>query len=220
MTITKPQAIFFDWDGTLADSYSFLDRAHSHVRQRFGFRAFEPGEYKQYFGQPREVLYPLIYGEENYEQAKIWFEDYVVENRHLLQPLEGADALMHAIADADIPMGVVSNKRGDFLRGEAAHFGWADIFVSVIGAGEALQDKPAADPLFKALNDGGLPDLHPDAVWFVGDTRYDLECARNAGAQAVLIRNGMEVEGLIKEYAPDLVAEDCRDFQEKLLHCL
>jgi phosphoglycolate phosphatase len=58
-------------------------------------------------------------------------------------------------ADLGIVMGVVSNKKAQFLRQEIEGFGWGGYFKAVVGAGDAPRDKPAADPLIKIANDCG-----------------------------------------------------------------
>ncbi len=82
-----PYAIFWDWDGTLVDSYSFLNDAHNHTLRTLGFEPFKGDEYKEYFGKPRETLYPAIY-KDKCEQAKDVFQSYVTENSHKILPLK------------------------------------------------------------------------------------------------------------------------------------
>lgn len=216
----KPRAVFFDWDGTLADTYQFLNEAHSHVRGRFGLAPFAEGEYKNYFGKPRETLYPLIYGQDNFAQAKIWFEEYVVANREQIKPLAGADEMLTMAHDVGYAMGVVSNKKSEYIAAEAQLYGWSDYFLSIVGAGDAAKDKPSTAPLLMALDMAGLSDVAMGELWFVGDTDSDLKCAAAMGCVSVLIANGMDVSALAEEYRPDLVVADCADLQEKLLQCL
>ncbi len=220
MELKAPKAIFFDWDGTLVDSYQFLVDAHGAVRGRFGLPLFEEGEYEQYFGKPRDVLYRLIYGEGNYEQAKIWFQDYVLAHHiDALKPIKGAGELLAVVQDMNIPMGVVSNKKSDFIRKEAEKFGWESYFESITGAGDAAQDKPAVDPLVLGLCNAGL-SLGGEDIWFVGDTDSDLKCAQDFGCVSVLLRNGVDTAILEHTYKPHLALECCARLQEKLLHCV
>ena len=60
-------------------------------------------------------------------------------------------------AGAGWPQGVVSNKAGAFLRREVTYLGWNRFFGPVVGAGDAVADKPAPAPLLLALQQDGTP---------------------------------------------------------------
>ncbi len=81
---------------------------------------------------------------------------------------------------------MVCNKTGEYLRREVAHLGWDRYFRQVVGANDCARDKPAPDPVYRALEGSGIA-AGPE-VWFVGDTATDIECARNAGCVPVLLR--------------------------------
>ena len=94
---------------------------------------------------------------------------------------EGLDAL----AAEGIPMGVVSNKSGTYLRLETAHLGWDRYFHRILGSQDAPKDKPAADPIHMALEGTGV--AAGPSVWFVGDSVVDLAAAHAARCVPVLI---------------------------------
>lgn len=216
-SVALPKAIFYDWDGTLADSYKFLESAHNHVRRGLGLTEFKGDEFKGYFGHPREKLYAELYGHE-IEQAKSLFGDYVTKH-HMdnLNPMEGAEELLKIGADLGIVMGVVSNKKAQFLRQEIEGFGWGGYFKAVVGAGDAPRDKPAADPLIKIANDCGYNNL--ENAWYVGDTDVDLQCAKNALCASVFIMHNTRSDEWIKLYKPFLIFENCRFMADFLLQC-
>jgi phosphoglycolate phosphatase-like HAD superfamily hydrolase len=102
-----------------------------------------------------------------------------------LTPLPGREAMLRALAERDVFLGVVSNKTGELLRREVAQLGWSPFFGSIVGAGDASADKPARDAVHLALSPSGVPA--GGDVWFVGDTAIDMECALNSGCIAVLL---------------------------------
>jgi phosphoglycolate phosphatase len=216
LKLKKPSAIFLDWDGTLVDSFAFLLKAHNHVRNIIGLEAFTAERFMEYFGQPREVLYRNLYGKEA-ATAKMHFEDFVVRH-HLkfLKPLPGADTLMRIIASLKIPCGIVSNKKGDFIRAEIDNFGWTPLLDAIVGAGEAPQDKPAADPLLLAMA-LAKSDKNPANVWYIGDSETDAECAKNAGCISILIDHGNNISGWIDRYEPALIIKNCQELTDFLL---
>jgi phosphoglycolate phosphatase len=213
--LPRPEAIFLDWDGTLVDSFNFLLQAHNHVRAIFSMTPFTPEQFNEYFGQPRELLYKNLYGK-NGTEAKTHFEQFVVKH-HLtyLKPMDGAETLIKTINNMKIKTGVVSNKKGEFVRREIEHFGWAAMLPIIVGAGEAPQDKPAADPLLLAMSLAGAKK--PENVWYIGDSETDALCARNAGCIMLLIDHANIRADWIADYKPTLVVKNCEELSDFLL---
>lgn len=172
--------------------------------------------FEGYFGRPREKLYADLYGE-NKEEAKGHFEAYVLKN-HLqqLQPMPGAGSLMEVIRQKALSAGIVSNKKSSFIAEEIRHFGWSDIFLSVVGAGEAPEDKPSPAPLLLALEKGQVK-APMELIWYVGDTETDILCAQAAGCVSVFIENNEEKGRIINEYSPHLTFRNCEEFKDFLL---
>jgi phosphoglycolate phosphatase len=215
-SLLRPSAIFLDWDGTLVDSFGFLLDAHNHVRRTLSMELLTNEDFKVYFGMPRELLYKKLYGKYRTE-AKSHFEDFVLRHHlEFLKPLPGADRLVRTIHNIKVPSGVVSNKKGDFIRKEIDNFGWTPLFSSIVGAGEAPQDKPAADPLLLAMA-LAKADKNPKKVWYVGDSETDAQCARNAGCILILIDHGTNIGAWVHEYEPSLMVKNCTELSEFLL---
>jgi phosphoglycolate phosphatase len=136
-----------------------------------------------------------------------WEEARDVYYRHIrahhldtLAPLPGIAAMLRALDAAGIYMGVVSNKDGGLLRAEAKHLGWERHFGALVGAGDALRDKPACEPLDMALTVSGL--ARHAGVWYVGDTGMDMECACTSACTPVLLRAHVADEAEFAAYPP------------------
>lgn len=185
--LPRPKAVLFDWDGTLVDTFSFLAKAHGHTCQHFGLTPLTEDDYRPLFGQPRDILYDKLYGVHQLA-ARTVFEEYVLKNHvQETQILDGAAETLEVLHSANIPMGVVTNKRKILVQAECAVFGWNDYFQIIIGAGDAPEDKPSGAPLLMALD--AMTCSAGDDVVYVGDTQNDLDCARNAGCLAVILTN-------------------------------
>ena len=220
-SIALPKAVFFDWDGTLVDSLAFLEAAHDHILQVFGKAPRAQGWFgDKYFGQPREFIYTDIY-EAQSEEAKPLFEAYVREN-HIgaLQPMDGAQEMLQAFQDHGVPMGVVTNKVREFVGPEIEHFGWDAYFKSLVGANGASDDKPSAAPLLLAIDRASLQGLDIGDIWYVGDTRADMGCAKNAGAKMVYLEYLSRDDEWLEKYPPLLRAKNCKEITAFLLQIL
>jgi phosphoglycolate phosphatase len=214
--IDLPKAVFFDWDGTLVDSFAFLHAAHNHARTSLGMEPFSLKDFEGYFGQPREILYTKIYGEHR-DKAKAYFEEFVFNHyAEHLKPLDGAKEVLDWFKGAGIPMGVVSNKKRELIEAEIVNYGWDDYFIALVGAAEASSDKPSPAPLALAVERGGL-DVSPEEVWYVGDTENDLGCGNDFGAVCVFIESDDMYKNLSKIFKIDVHSRNCRRFLDFLL---
>lgn len=212
--IDFPKAVFFDWDGTLVNSLAFLTKAHNYAKTQMGLPLFAGDhEFQPYLGMPRDALYADIYGARG-EEAKVHFETYVHQyHTEGVKPLKGAAELLELLYDIGIPCGVVSNKRSVFLREEIKTFGWERYFKAVVGAGDAPEDKPSAAPLLFALEKSGL-GVDISDVWYIGDTEFDVACAKRAGARAIVVRPPYEQDKdfNVLPHKPDLIKNSSYDF--------
>lgn len=214
-TTALPDAVYWDWDGTIADSYNFLNDAHNHTLEALGFARFKDGEYMEYFGKPREILYPAIYKDKS-DQAMHVFQTYVFENSHKVQTIDGTREVLDFFNSRNIPMGVVTNKKGSFVTRELEHTSYAGFFKVIVGAGEAHSDKPSGAPLTLALEKSNLsPKTHN--IWFVGDTENDLACAQDAGCESIFLKGDKNTDDLIATYKPLISFDHYQQFKEFLV---
>lgn len=207
--LSSPQAILFDWDNTLVDTLGIIREAMNHTLVTFGLEPWseeEAHEKIQYSG--REAM-EHIFGD-SWEKAGACFYEYH-DKHHLdhLKFLPGAQELLFFLKDEKIPMGVVSNKRGDVLRQQVVHLLGDSFFEATIGAGDTERDKPAPDMAMLAIQ-----QMHVQQgkdVWFLGDSPVDWRCAKSAGCFAVSIghKTGNHEE-------MDLSVANCPDFQKIL----
>ena len=207
LPLTRPRAILFDWDNTLIDSWGAIQDAQNHTLVAFGL---EPWTLEETMVRVRGSMrdsYPQLFGERWLEAGEVFYRRF--EERHMenLMPLTGAEEMLAALFGAGIYLGVVSNKKGDYLRAEAARLGWERYFGRIIGAFDAERDKPATDPVVLALAGSGI-EPGPD-VWFAGDACIDLDCATRAGCVPVLVRPVPPLDGEFAAFPPALHVSGC-----------
>ena len=208
-TFTTPQAVLLDWDGTLVNSMQGIFEAHNHVRVYMGNPAWTWEEYKGFMRSSSRELYPKLYGDRSQEAMDVLYEYYGAHHLQGLEELPDAANLLAAIHALNIPMGVVSNKKHEMLVREAKHLGWDRYFGgAMVGAGVAAKDKPAPEPVHMALD---IMKIKPDQglMWYIGDTITDLQVAKAANCNAVLVLHGENKDDLISEFSPYLVVADC-----------
>jgi phosphoglycolate phosphatase len=206
MAISRPRAVLFDWDNTLIDSWAVIHQALNHTFSHMGHPLWTRAETE---GRVRASLrdsFPLMFGDRWSEAEKVFYDAFSRLHLEHLAPLPGSGELLAELAEAGYYLGVVSNKRGNFLRLEAERLGWHRHFHQLAGAGDAARDKPCREHVDHALGVGTAkpgPVAGPD-VWFVGDADIDMLCARNAGCRGVLVRAEPPGADEFTAAAPDL----------------
>jgi phosphoglycolate phosphatase len=201
MSLTKPKAILFDWDNTLADTWPTI---YSALKQTFIQMGQEPWTFEETKVNVHRSLrdsFPEIF-KDNWEKAgDLYLSNFKKIHLDNLIPLEGAEEVLKELMHKeDIYVALVSNKTGCNLRSEVEHMGWGKYFKKVVGAKDAKKDKPATDPVLMALQHSGI-EMGTD-VWFVGDSITDMECAYNCGCIPIFYGDGDLQSDLFKNYQP------------------
>ena len=187
MTPVRPRALLFDWDNTLVNTWGAIHHALTVTFEAMGQEPWTLEQTRQRVRRSAREAFPELFGGRAEEAAGIFYQTFESDHLETLEAREGAEALLRGLAESDsYYLAVVSNKRGDLLRREAARLGWDGYFERLVGANDAARDKPAVDAVEMALGDSGLAP-GPE-IWFVGDTDIDMVCAANAGCLPVLLR--------------------------------
>jgi len=200
--LPRPRAILFDWDNTLVDTFPVIHASLSDTFIHMGHAPWTEEEVRERIRLSLRDAFPVLFAERWEEARDVFYKAF--ETRHLqaLTQMPGAAGLLAGLDGMGIPLGVVSNKTGRYLRAEAAHLGWDRNFRALVGAGDAARDKPEPDPAILALEACCVPV--DAAVWFVGDSGVDMQIAHAAGLTPVLLRADPGPAGEFDAWPPAL----------------
>lgn len=198
--LAAPEAIIFDWDGTLVDCWPSI---HAALNATLTAMGHEPWTYEETLSRVRKSMrdsFPELFGNRWEEAGEIFYEH--VEAHHLdgTTVLEGAPELLQLAHERGYYVGIVSNKQGPLLRAEINHLGWQPMIRQAVGAGDATEDKPARNPMDLVLQDSDI--TAGPSVWYVGDTGIDMEFAANCGCLGLLIHANTANMDEIGEFPP------------------
>ena len=197
----KPRAVIFDWDNTLVNSWPVI---HDALNTTFATYKLEPwtlAETKQRVRKSMRDSFPALFGSEWEAAGLVFYERYAAIHLEKIEPMPHVADMLASLSNQGIYLGIVSNKKGDYLRAEATHLGWDRYFGRIVGALDATEDKPAQAPVNLALE--GSEIAPGRSVWFVGDADIDLECAVNTGCVPVLLRSEEPKPGEFSDYPPE-----------------
>jgi phosphoglycolate phosphatase len=210
VSLKKPDAILFDWDGTLIDGFDVIFSGYNIALMHFGLPPMTLEQARANLRLSSREIFPRIFGNDAEEAQKVYYKN-VIEN-HLLhiKTMPGTSDLLDFLKAHHIPMGVVSNKTHAILLREIEHMGWGDYFSAVVGAGVAARDKPAPDPLLLAADQLQMsPDKHE--LWYIGDTETDMEAAHAARFKPVFTAHGLGEILQLNQFPPAISVNDHND---------
>ncbi len=186
MNGSSPQALVFDWDNTLVDSWACILESLNVALKAMGHQPWTLDEMHVRVALSLRDHFPVLFGERWEEARDIFYGAFRQNHLERLTPIEGMGDMLENLHAKGFKLSVVSNKNGEFLRAEADRLGWSGYFHRLVGATDAPRDKPAPEPVHLALEGTGIAP--GPGVWFVGDAAVDMECALAANCVPVLLR--------------------------------
>ena len=180
------EAILFDWDGTLADTLGAIYRANVEVMSGLGL-PFDPAIYRRHFAPDWRVMYERLgVPADRLEEANEHWWAALDETDTVLFP--GVREMLHRLASAGHPLGIVTAGRSDRVGAEVRRHGIEPLFGVIVFGDDGEAQKPDPAPLRSALAALGVAG-RPSAGTYVGDTPDDMRMAVAAGVRAVGIES-------------------------------
>ena len=187
-----PQAVLFDLDGTLADSFDAIARALNRGLREEGFPARSLAWVHRHVGRGAlELVCDAVGREVGVERARAvgalfatYYPEIFLEQT---PPLPGArEVLAHVHSRTRGRVAVVSNKYAALCRRWLNYWRLGELVAYVSGpesSGARKPDPRAVGPALAAL------DVRPDQALLVGDMLVDVTTGRNAGIPVVALRS-------------------------------
>jgi len=200
-----PAAALFDNDGLTLDTETAWTRAEAALFARYGQTftmdhkrellgtapAVSAAKLERMLGQPGPALSDELYALAIEEVGKT------------AEPMPGAVALLAALAQAGVPVGLVSNARRQFVEPALRAAGLHDAFAVVVTVDDVARPKPAPDAYLAAAVALGA---EPAACAVLEDSPTGLAAGRAAGALTIGIPS---LPGVVLE--ADVIAASLED---------
>ncbi|MSQ98364.1 MAG: HAD family hydrolase [Xanthomonadales bacterium] len=132
--------------------------------------------------------------------------DNVCYSQHMtgattLEP--GIPELLGTLRKQHIKLGVISNRKREFMQYEVGNVGaedWSLLFDTMACGDDVAHRKPSPDLLLKALDNFGIrPDT---SCWYVGDSTTDVGAAKEAKITAIFYNGASWDENWIDRIFP------------------
>jgi HAD superfamily hydrolase (TIGR01549 family) len=144
-------------------------RSHNEIKKLFG-----PGA--------DQILLKLIGDEKIAAQA---FDHYVESQSHKASSMkvyDGMRELFNQLKTAGIPMGLVTGRHSRDLEVVLNAHQLKDYFYVIVADDDLREAKPSPEGL---LNASFLMKLPPQSLYYVGDSKTDIQAAKKAGSHSI-----------------------------------
>ena len=195
----KYEAVFFDLDGTVADTLQNITDALNHTLRQFGRREYAPEAVKPHLGHGVDYLVrqlaPEIPEAEAVEILRAYRPYYAQHTTDNVRPYAGILPALEQLRQLGLKLALVSNKPDAAVQPLAAAF-FGDLFHYAIGEQPGLARKPAPAMLYRAAEVLGV---ELSRCLYVGDSEVDLQTARNGGMDCLAVTWGFRTRQQLEQ---------------------
>lgn len=204
--------ILWDWDNTLADTFSAILAAQNDMRIHFGLAPWTPKQAKEGMNASGSQLLTTLFGPDKREEARSVYLNAYQKHTDRVKLKDGAYEALETANRLGFCNILASNKNDLLLHQEVAETGLTSCFFRIIGAGIAVADKPD-----KRFVETALKGLSFRQLITIGDSRSDIMMARRY-PHAIAILVGTDISSPeIQATPPDYACATLRDVEALLV---
>ncbi|MGH9574564.1 MAG: HAD family hydrolase [Candidatus Acidiferrales bacterium] len=204
------KAVFFDWDGTLLNSFAADERAYLSMFEALGINFTAEDLARNYHPDWYHVYRAARIHRSRWQEAdRLWREAYAHENTKLLP---GARTVLRNLAKR-FTLGLVTSGSRDRVCIQLENLHVANHFAVRVCSEDASSRKPHPAPLKRAL---ALAGLAPEDCVYVGDSPQDIEMARRAKVRSIGIFGPFPTEAGLRTARPTLLLKSITELPHRL----
>jgi len=206
------KAVIFDLDGTLLDTLTDIATSANFVLENYNKSALPIEDYNLLVGQGAAQLFKDLLPELSLEEqnnALALFEKHYEKQFSINTKIyEGISKVLTFLQVRDIKMAVLSNKPNSFTKKCVMKYlkNWK--FDAAYGIREGIPRKPDIAGVEEILKELGVS---ANETLFVGDTKVDMQTAKNADMDSIGVLWGFREKAELVEHGATFIAEEPAD---------
>ncbi|MGJ0313689.1 HAD family hydrolase [Aliarcobacter cryaerophilus] len=203
------KTVIFDLDGTLLDSIEDIASSMNKVLESLQLPTHKIEDYKHFVGGGVDILVENALSNQSKEIKDEVIKRFKIEYDGKLHsktlPYDGIYELLDELKKLDINLAVLSNKPHEFTVSYVNHFFKNYNFKEIHGQKKDVPKKPdpkAALDIVKCL------DSSCENTYFIGDTKIDMQTAKNANMTAIGVLWGFRDEKELRDFGADFIVSN------------
>lgn len=184
--IKNIEAVLFDLDGVLIDSFEVWYSAFNDTLKKFMNKNITKEEFQEeHWGLSlKDNMNKLGLGKKAEDYCHSRYNKYIDQ----VKIIPGTKSVLTIIKRK---IGLVTSTPSDSTSKILNRFGLSQYFNATISSDEVENAKPSAEPILKACE---ILEVKPKKTVFVGDNETDVVAGKNAGCKVI----GVKIEGDLK----------------------
>ena len=178
------RVVLFDLDGTLVDSAQVILGSFHHATETVLQRRFPDEQILAQVGGTNLAYQMGLLDEEHADELVRVYREHNDPQYSELACFDGLVDVLARLEEEGRRLGVVTAKRRPTVERVFAGAGIGRYFDVVVGSDATERHKPHPEPVLHALE---LLEAEPSEAAYVGDSPFDVECARAAGVFSVAV---------------------------------
>lgn len=214
--MAKINTVLFDFDGTIMDTNNVIIQSWQHTFRTVEGKERSVEEIFETFGEPlyitMEKVLPQIPAEEGIQIYRgFHYENFV----DLIEVFPGIMELLKELKAKGYKTGIVTSRLWHTTEIGLKKYNMEQYFDAIVTCDDTDKFKPDPEPVNLALKRLGSK---PAETIMIGDSMFDILCARNAGVKTALVSWALAVsdEDKTGENAPDYIIDKAGDLLDIL----
>lgn len=206
-------AVLFDWDGTVVDSWLAHVEATQHVFRALGRAA--PTEAEMRASHRLTLRERLDLPSRRMAAPRRLYSDFCMAHHpRLVVAFPGVERVLAAARNSGVPTALVSNQHHEVGMAIMRSIGLTGAFDVILFGEDIPEPKPSPSGLLLAA---GRLGVHASRSLYLGDTEGDVIAARGAGMSVAVAAWGSVAAESAREASPDYWWATVEEAERELL---
>lgn len=214
----KYKLVMFDLDGTVLNTLEDLYTSLNYALNKYDFPSKSLKEVRSFLGNGIRSLVklsmPSATNEEDFDLVFKEFKSYYATHCDILtKPYDGILDLLNVLKEKGYKIAIISNK-ADFAVQTLVNKYFPNLIDYAVGEVIGVPRKPDPTSLNNVMK---YFNIKKSESVYIGDSEVDIEVAKNANVDAIIVTWGFRDEEYLKSLNPNTLVNNTNDLLKNII---